>query len=98
MDAGADVKTVNLVCLALYTSVFQYCVLLREHKLKYKKQRRPGIDECMVVQLLYCVVMFCCVLFLTQPGYSPDVFDDLGSTAVDSLPPVEMPDIPDFTD
>ena len=46
----------------------------------------------------YCVVMFCCVLFLTQPGYSPDVFDDLGSTAVDSLPPVEMPDIPDFTD
>ena len=79
---------------------------------KYKKQRRPGIDECMVVQLLYwpgidecmvtqllyCVVMFCYVLFLTQPGYSPDVFDDLGSTAVDSLPPVEMPDIPDFTD
>ena len=53
MDAGADVKTVNLVCLALYTSVFQYCVLLREHKLKCKKQRRPGIDECMVVQPLY---------------------------------------------
>ena len=53
MDAGADVKTVNLVCLALYTSVFQYCVLLREHKLKYKKQRRPRIDECMDVQPLY---------------------------------------------
>ena len=52
----------------------------------------------MSVQLLYCVVMLCCVLFLTQPGYSPDVFDDLGSTTVDSLPPVEMPDIPDFTD
>ena len=42
--------------------------------------------------------MLCCVHFLTQPGYSPDNFDDLGSTAVDSLPPVEMPDIPDFTD
>ena len=37
--------------------------------------------------------------FLTTPDYSHDTTQDgFGSTIVDSLPPVEMPDIPDFTD
>ena len=38
------------------------------------------------------------VMLYSLPGCTPDVFDDLESVTVDSLPPVEMPDIPDFTD